>query len=44
MIDCILYPLKENFNDRHDKLFSKSIKNILLLFVNNLFTLKISAF
>lgn len=43
-LDCIIFALKENYNDRNDKLFTKSIKCILLLFVNNLFTLKISAF
>lgn len=44
LLDCILYPIKENYNDRYDKIFNKSIKGVLLLLVNNLFTLKISAF
>ena len=44
LIDCILFPIKENYNDRYDRLFIKSIKCVLLLLANNLFSIKISGF
>ena len=44
MLDTILYPFKENYNDRYDRIFIKSIKNILLLMANNHFSIKVSGF
>ena len=44
LIDCVVFPIKENYNDRYDRLFVKSIKCVLLLLANNLFSVKITGF
>jgi brefeldin A-inhibited guanine nucleotide-exchange protein len=44
LIDCLVFPIKENYNDRYDRLFIKSVKGILLLLANNIFSIKISGF
>ncbi len=44
LIYCALYPISQNYNDRYDRLFLKSLKIVLAILTNNLFSIKISGF
>lgn len=44
LVEVVCFPILQNYNDRYDKIFLKSMKTVLLLLANNLFALKLSSF
>lgn len=44
LVEIICFPVTQNYNDRYDKIFLKSMKIILLLLANNLFSIKLNGF
>ena len=44
LIDCLFFSVKENMNDRYDKLYFKILKIVLNILGFNVFSLKINAF
>ena len=39
-----MFCIRHNYNDRYDRIFNKCIKIVILLLVNNLFSIKITGF
>ena len=44
LVDCVVMPIKDNLNDKYDKLYFKILKIILNILAFNLFALKINAY
>jgi brefeldin A-inhibited guanine nucleotide-exchange protein len=44
LIDCVTMPIRDNLNDKYDKMYLKILKIIMNILAFNLFSLKISAY
>ena len=44
VIDCIIMPIRDNLNDKYDKMYLKILKIVMNMLAFNLFSLKINAY
>ena len=44
LIECVSFPIVQNYNDRYDRIFLKVMRIMLLLISNNLFSIRLASF